>query len=48
MLNLQFIPKPYRGIAILAGAAIAGLTIYKLYTDIKLNKERLEDYEAAE
>lgn len=48
MLNLQFIPKPYRSLAIIAGAAIAGLTIYKYIQEIKINKERLDDYKAAE
>ena len=44
MLPFSIIPKEYRGVAILVGAAIAGLTMYKLYTDIQINKERLDDY----
>lgn len=42
------IPKEYRGLALLVGGTIAVLTVYKLYTDIKINREKIEDYEAAE
>ena len=48
MIPFNIIPKPLRTLAFVVGGGIAVLTLCKLYTDIKINKKRLEDYEAGE
>jgi hypothetical protein len=43
MIPFTLVPKKYRYAAILVGGTLAALTIYKLYQDIQLNKDKLEE-----